>query len=66
MSGGVAVPVWLWWWDEVRGGGTGAPAKLLAEPVVGIVVTAGELFVDGGSGKALGVVIVEVLDSAGE
>jgi hypothetical protein len=56
----------LWWWDEVLGGGTGALARLLDEPAVVLIEMAGELFVDGGSGKALGVVMVEVLDSAGE
>jgi hypothetical protein len=44
----------------------GPPGKLLVGPAVGVIDTAGELFVDGGSGNALGVVVVEVLDSAGE
>lgn len=35
-------------------------------PAAALVEIAGELFSDGGSGKALGVVNVEVLDSVGE
>jgi hypothetical protein len=44
----------------------GPLARVLDEPVVVFIAMAGELFADGGNGKALGVVIVEVLDSAGE
>jgi hypothetical protein len=62
-----AVVVWLRWFEEVRGGGCiGGPAAPPIGPDVADIVTTGEVFVDGGSGRARGVVIVELLDSAGE
>jgi hypothetical protein len=62
-----AVVVWLRWLEEVRGGGwKGGPAAPPMGPEVADIGTTGDVFVDGGRGRARGVVIVELLDSAGE
>jgi hypothetical protein len=67
LSPAGAVVVWLRWLEEVLGGGwKGGPADPAIGPEVADMGTTGEVFVDEGSGRARGVVIVELLDSAGE
>jgi hypothetical protein len=62
-----AVAVCPRWLLEVRGGGgKGGPEAAALEVVLAVIGTVGELFVDGGKGRARGVVMVEALDSAGE